>query len=387
MSKKQKEEKPLTPKQAAKRAAGIAATTERRKARAAQEAAAKERAEALAKWTGDNCRELLPGEIKQEFLDLNAKITAKLDIFTSKASDAKRSFDDLIPELDLMHAMLSQRGRYRKLMNTLGLPSWTDWFKAFQKRCALDYSLKTVQRRLKDYRIELGEEPKPNVVTPVEDLFKRLNPLVPNLSEGGEHIIVQRLDQVTNLVAETKGDGLTDKDKIHLNSAINLLEKVARDFAAYAEKLKINWTGREQWLNEREEQRQRDILAFKSQQEKIEAGVSVVADDSGSKNDQRVQKPKGYKTPRGVYWVPPAKRPDIKGWSRMKAGEKLDAARAAGCIYCTTHTSARSCPDHGWPEKRSMASRSYVTPQASKQASSMPEPAITADANQPCLTP
>ena len=94
----------------------------------------------MAKWTGDNRCELLAGEIQHEFLDLNAKITAKLDIFTSKASDAKRLFDDLIPELDLMQAMLSQRGRYRKLMNTLGLPSWTDWFKAFEKRCGLDYS-------------------------------------------------------------------------------------------------------------------------------------------------------------------------------------------------------------------------------------------------------
>lgn len=387
MSKKQKEEKLLTPEQAAKRAAGIAATAERRKARAAQEAAAKERADALAKWTGDNRCELLAGEIQQEFLDLHRKINSKLDIFNSKASEAKLLFDDLIPDLDLMQAMLSQRGRYRRLMDTIGLPSWTDWFKAFQKRCALDYSLKTVQRRLKDYRIELGEEPEPNVVTPVEDLFKRLNALVPTLSDGVEHVVVERLDQVTDLVAKTKAEGLTNKDKIHLDYAINLLEEVARDFAAYAEELKTNWTGREQWLKEQEEQRQRNILAFKAEQEKIKAGVSVVADDSGSKNDHWVQKPKGYKTPREVYWVPPANPPDIKGWSKMKAGQKLDAARAAGCIYCTTHTSARSCPAHGWPEKRSMASRTYVTHEASKQASSIAEPAITADANQPCWTP
>jgi hypothetical protein len=115
MSKKQKEEKLLTPEQAAKRAAGIAAAAERRKARAAQEAAAKERADALAKWTGDNRCELLAGEIQQEFLDLHRKINSKLDIFNSKASEAKLSFDDLIPDLDLMQAMLSQRGRYRKL--------------------------------------------------------------------------------------------------------------------------------------------------------------------------------------------------------------------------------------------------------------------------------
>jgi hypothetical protein len=271
-------------------------------------------------------------------------------------------------------------------MDTIGLPSWTDWFKAFQKRCALDYSLKTVQRRLKERRGELGEEPKPQPSI-YEQLFKRLNALVPSLSDGVEHVTVDAVDTVTGIIADTNGEDLEPIDKSMLNYCIIHLETIARDFAAYAAAIKSAWTGREQWLKKQEEQRQRNILAFKSEQKKIEEGVSVVADDKGSKNDQQVQVPKLYKTRKGVYWVPPANPPDIKGWSRMKAGEKLEAARAAGCIYCTTHTSARSCPAHGWPEKRSMASRTYVTHEASKQASSMPDPASAADANQPCWTP
>ena len=68
------------------------------KEREAQKAAAKEQAAALAKWTADKCPELLlAGEIQQEFFDLNAKITAKLDIFTSKAGDAKLAFDSRTP--------------------------------------------------------------------------------------------------------------------------------------------------------------------------------------------------------------------------------------------------------------------------------------------------
>jgi hypothetical protein len=67
--------------------------------------------------------------------------------------------------------------------------------------------------------------------------------------------------------------------------------------------------------------------------------------------------PKKYKQARDVFWVPPAKRPDIKGWSRMTCAQKLLTARAAGCTYCNEYNSARSCPVHGWKEKRSWASR------------------------------
>jgi hypothetical protein len=57
-------------------------------------------------------------------------------------------------------------------------------------------------------------------------------------------------------------------------------------------------------------------------------------------------------TLRDIYWVPPANHPDIKGWSAMDAGEKHRAGQEAGCKYCLTYSSARSCPAHGWAEKR-----------------------------------
>ena len=280
MSKKQKEQKPLTPEQAAKRADGIAVSEKRRKEREAQKAAAKEQAAALAKWTADKCPELLlAGEIQQEFFDLNAKITAKLDIFTSKAGDAKLAFDDLIPDLDIMQAMLSQRGRYRKLMDTLGLPTWTAWFKDFEKRCALEYSLKTVQRRLKEYRGELGEEPKPEPSI-YEDLFKRLNALVPSWSDGVEHVLVDRLDTVTCRIADNHGDGLTELEKNYLNYSIMTLEEIARDFAAYAAALKKKWTGREQWLSEKEEDKQSRFAALKGEPEESKSDIRAEQDES-----------------------------------------------------------------------------------------------------------
>jgi hypothetical protein len=341
MSKKQKEEKPLTPEQAARRAAGIAATAERRKARATQQAAAKEHVNALAKWTGDNSRELFAGEIRQEYFDLDAKITAKLDIFTSKAADTKLAFDDLIPDLDIMQAMLSQRGRYRNLMDTLGLPTWTGWFKNFQKRCALDYSLKTVQRRLKERRGELGEPPKPEPSIYV-DLFKRLNALVPSLSDGVEHVLVDRLDTVTGILCEAHGEDLETIDKNMLHSSINLLEEIARDFAAYAAAIKEAWTGREQYLKDEAERMNRH---------NEEAKIAYV-----KKNGTWIGEWKVDPSELSQPWTPPPTPvgPDgkkVEGWAKMKAGEKHNYGKSVGCDYCLSHNSARSCSVHGWKEK------------------------------------
>jgi hypothetical protein len=58
-----------------------------------------------------------------------------------------------------------------------------------------------------------------------------------------------------------------------------------------------------------------------------------------------------------VVWMPPVSAPAIKGWSKMKAGEKHKAAQEAGCGYCLAKSSARSCPIHGWPEKWKAANR------------------------------
>ncbi len=65
-----------------------------------------------------------------------------------------------------------------------------------------------------------------------EDLFKRLNALVPSLSDGTEHVTVELLDQVTAHVIDNKTiEGL---DNVHLNNSVLLLETISRDFAAYA---------------------------------------------------------------------------------------------------------------------------------------------------------
>jgi hypothetical protein len=65
-----------------------------------------------------------------------------------------------------------------------------------------------------------------------EDLFRRLNALVPSLSDGVEHVTVELLDQVTAHVIDKKAvEGI---DKVHLKNSVLLLETLSRDFAAYA---------------------------------------------------------------------------------------------------------------------------------------------------------
>jgi len=41
-----------------------------------------------------------------------------------------------------------------------------------------------------------------------------------------------------------------------------------------------------------------------------------------------------------------------KGWSSWTARQKHDFGKGIGCGYCTSEKSARSCPAHGWKEKR-----------------------------------
>jgi len=106
--------------------------------------------------TRDMCRELepgvTPGELRAEYDDLNNQITAKLDVYVASASKAKTDFDAILPELDRMQEMLSQRGRLRSLMDTIGLPTWTKWYEDFRKRTGEEFTIRTIQRKLREYR-------------------------------------------------------------------------------------------------------------------------------------------------------------------------------------------------------------------------------------------
>ena len=54
--------------------------------------------------------ELTPGEVHAAYLELNGQITVQLDIYVGQLAKATTDFKALLPLLDMMHSMLSQRG-------------------------------------------------------------------------------------------------------------------------------------------------------------------------------------------------------------------------------------------------------------------------------------
>jgi hypothetical protein len=150
--------------------------------------------------TRDTCRELelTPGEVRAAYQELNGQITLKLESHIEQAVKAKDELEDMLQLVDQMQSMLSQRGSQRKLMTTLGLPTWSEWFEDFRKRLREDLTIRTIQRRLREYRNRGHEKAPPqdaNVLAkesirlleskrhaeklevPVED-YKQLNPAI-----------------------------------------------------------------------------------------------------------------------------------------------------------------------------------------------------------------
>jgi hypothetical protein len=63
-----------------------------------------------------------------------------------------------------MHSMLSQRGPKRSLLDTLGLPTWSDWFEDFRRRLHEKRNIRTIQRWLREYRNRDDQTPPPKDV-------------------------------------------------------------------------------------------------------------------------------------------------------------------------------------------------------------------------------
>ena len=91
-----------------------------------------------------------------EYQELDRQINKKAAKYATRSVRARNDFDELMPLLDRMQALLSKRGTERQLMDTLGLPTWTEWFKDFRPRLKEDVTIRTIQRKLQEYR---GKKP------------------------------------------------------------------------------------------------------------------------------------------------------------------------------------------------------------------------------------
>jgi hypothetical protein len=124
--------------------------------------------------TGDIRREaddLTPGEILAAYAELNGQILARIDSYVGQAVKAKDELEAMLPLLDDMQSMLSQRGSRRKLMTNLHVPTWPDWLKLFRKSLQEDITIRTIQRRLRKYR---GETPPKEINVVAKESIRHL---------------------------------------------------------------------------------------------------------------------------------------------------------------------------------------------------------------------
>jgi hypothetical protein len=70
--------------------------------------------------------ELTPGAVRAAYLERNGQITLRPDSYIEQAVKAKDELEAMLPLVDQMQSMLSQRGSQRKLMTTFGLPTWSE---------------------------------------------------------------------------------------------------------------------------------------------------------------------------------------------------------------------------------------------------------------------
>jgi len=90
--------------------------------------------------------------LKKHFDDLNEAIRAKAEPVKQNLCLLKSGVDDLVPQLAIMQSFLSQRGSARDKFRKAQLPTWTRWFKSFNKDTGLNLTLRAVQKQLAKLR-------------------------------------------------------------------------------------------------------------------------------------------------------------------------------------------------------------------------------------------
>ena len=93
-----------------------------------------------------------PEALKKHFDDLNEAIRAKAEPVKQNLCLLKSGVDDLVPHLAVMQSFLSQRGSARDKFRKAHLPTWTTWFKSFNKDTGLNVTLRAVQKQLANLR-------------------------------------------------------------------------------------------------------------------------------------------------------------------------------------------------------------------------------------------
>jgi len=150
--------------------------------------------------TRDMCREFeqhptcTPEELHTHFSSLQQQIDAKLDLYVKQAKKATADFKEIVPLLDRMQEMLSQWGKLRALMDDAKLPTWTAWFEAFRARLHEDVTIRTIQRKLREYRGEV-KKPEHNHLHIDRCLLKQMRELAWDARYFADKSVTERLPE------------------------------------------------------------------------------------------------------------------------------------------------------------------------------------------------
>jgi hypothetical protein len=103
-----------------------------------------------SKTRADSAR--VPNQFESLDVEATKKVYIELNgVLEGLANTAIHTLDQMVPQLDKMQSLLSQRGASRKqLLNDAGLPGWMAWAKEYAAR--FDCSVRTIQDRINLFR-------------------------------------------------------------------------------------------------------------------------------------------------------------------------------------------------------------------------------------------
>jgi hypothetical protein len=97
-------------------------------------------------------------ELQQRLKALTGQAMEMAGFIVSKTLDMKAIWDQLLPVLNEVQAMLSQHCSRRQERRAIGLPTWQEWRNTFLTDSGLNVSERTAQRRLKEFRVLMNPE-------------------------------------------------------------------------------------------------------------------------------------------------------------------------------------------------------------------------------------
>jgi hypothetical protein len=96
-------------------------------------------------------------DLNQRFNELNQSASEWAGLVSTNNESVSEAWAGLLPIIDEMHSLLSQRGSERKKLHNSGLPKWEVWLNNFQEQTGLRVTARTVQKHLAKFR-SIGKE-------------------------------------------------------------------------------------------------------------------------------------------------------------------------------------------------------------------------------------